>query len=732
MKRLFTRCLLVTMLMVLGLTTATAQKSVLDESFASGSKPAGWTVGSYWNFSDGNAKFNAPFENGADTMVSPLLNLSELDNQPSVAFTYSIAANGDKVNELQVLYRASEDAEWSVLETFAQATEKTDWKSALPVNSSSIQIAIAGAYKQGGETRVYRLSVENKTEAAELPTGLKIEDLTTNSVTLWWDVCSSLKFVQYNLKVNSSKMTDMSAQADIVDNVGWGITDEFYELSDLKPNKTYWFYVQYDCGDGDVSPWAEMDFRTPCEAISGSFSEDFENAISTCYTIIKGGANAEVSGEYAYNSQRAFKSNSVKGKYNYFILPEFNGNVQNYQVSFMAASADGGNTYARTVTVGVCTEATAEGFTAVKTLNLPKGRVWEQVVVTLKGYNGTGKYIAFQFGNEDKENRLFMDDIRIEAASACPKPMFLEVSEINPNSAKLKWIETGNATEWNLVLSTKPLADPEDIEPDASKGEFAGSVSTNPYKLTNLQPNTTYYAYVQAGCGSSEWTNAVEFKTNRAVAYPYSEHFDRLEPDAYTNDMYAVPSGWVMDCRNAHEGGTYYDQQPSESTYKSFVPYVVTSQNNETTAYVKAALQLKGQSDGTGSTSANVGIAMLPAMPKAVNTMMITFWAKATSGNHTLKVGVANTQSNELTPGQQFGANITEVGEATILKDEWKQYKVLLTNYTGEGRYIVLYLKPGTSTPTVYIDDIEIDDAPDCNACRAYDRLAGEVIAYES
>ena len=63
MKRLFTRCLLVTMLMVLGLTTATAQKSVLDESFASGSKPAGWTVGSYWYFSDGNAKFNAPFEN---------------------------------------------------------------------------------------------------------------------------------------------------------------------------------------------------------------------------------------------------------------------------------------------------------------------------------------------------------------------------------------------------------------------------------------------------------------------------------------------------------------------------------------------------------------------------------------------------------------------------------------------------------------------------------------------
>ena len=93
-----------------------------------------------------------------------------------------------------------------------------------------------------------------------------------------------------------------------------------------------------------------MSFRTPCEAITGTFAENFEGAISTCYTIIKGGAAAEVSGEYAYNSQKAFKSNSVKGKYNYLILPEFAGDVKNFQVSFMAAAADAGNTYARTVT----------------------------------------------------------------------------------------------------------------------------------------------------------------------------------------------------------------------------------------------------------------------------------------------------------------------------------------------------------------------------------------------
>lgn len=708
MKRFFTRFLLMTTLLM-SVATVWAQKSVLDESFTSG-LPTGWTAGSFWTFQDGNAKFEALVQNGKDTLVTPLLSLSELTNKPSVAITYSNTANGSDVNSLQVLYRASLEAAWDTLVSFSEATEdQAKWKDALPDGLQNVQIALAGAYLSGTETRVYRLAVENKTEATAAPTGLKTEQLTTNSVVLYWDACASQMFQQYNVKVNSSKMTDMSVEADIVDMVNWMITDEFLELSELTPNTEYWLYVQYDCGDGDVSPWAEMSFRTPCEAISGTFAEDFEGAISTCYTIIKGSTAAEVSGEYAYNSQKSFKSNSVKGKYNYFILPEFNGEVKNFQVSFMAAAADGGNTYARTVTVGVCTDATAESFTEVKTLDLPKGRTWEQIVVTLKGYTGAGKYIAFRFGNEDKENRLFIDDIHIQTADACPKPMFVEAYDINPENAKLKWVETGDASEWNLVLSTKPLADPEDIEPDAAKGEFAGSISANPYTATKLQPNTTYFAYLQAGCGSSEWTSAVEFKTSRAVTYPYSEHFDRLDPDAYDETTTnAIPNGWVMDDR-CITSGTNYDKQYTSATYR---PFVTTKENHEQTAYVNASLKLAG-----ASSTGYMSIAMLPAMPKPVNTMMITFWAKASNGNQTLKVGVANTQTNDLAQGKQLGANITEVGEATILKDEWKQYKVLLTNYTGEGRYITLAPgAPYSGTPYIYIDDIEIDEAPDCNA----------------
>ena len=725
MKRIFTRWLLMTVLLIAGLTTAVAQQSVLNENFANGTLPQGWAkAGNYWDFSEFNAKFFAPFENAKDTLYAPVVSLSELKNEPTVTFSYSLGAAGSNVNILTLLYRAGGQGAWTALDTFDVATDgKTSFVQALPA-MASIQLAIAADYKAGGSTYVYQLRVANKKEATAAPANFKAENLQANGVKLTWDASESDYFEKNNLKLSTSPLTNPDAEMGDVKNFmdESGLENEWCEISDLEPNTKYYAYVQYDCGYGDVSPWAVLEFKTPCVAVSAPFSEDFEDGLPDCFKVYKQGSatTAEVNGEYPYNSMRSFKVNieGTSGFYNYLILPELEDAVKKYQISFMAASDQSGNTYARRVAVGVCTdandEAVATTFTEITTLDLPKGRTWENVVVSLKGYTGDGKYIVLKIGHPSMKTNLYIDDIKVEAASECPKPMFIQASNVSTSSAKIGWTKTGNENEWNLVVSLKPLSDPEDIEPNESKGEFAGSVSANPYTLTGLKPNTTYYVYVQAACGSSEWTEAISFKTHREVSYPYAEHFDRLDPDLYTNNTASIPDSWVFDDRgNNPDYASYYDKQYTSDSYR---PYVTTAQNHEQTAYVKASLLLRGTS-GTTATSTNyTSIAMLPAMPKAVNTMMVTFWAYA-SAAQTVKIGVANTQTNELAPGKQLGENITEVGEAAITGgSEWKQYKVLLTSYAGTGRYITFYLKPGTSTPSVYIDDIEIDEAPDCNA----------------
>ncbi|MBR4263401.1 MAG: choice-of-anchor J domain-containing protein [Paludibacteraceae bacterium] len=723
MKRFFTRCML--LMMLIGWSLATyAQQSVLNENFANGTLPAGWTkAGNYWDFSEFNAKFYAPFENAKDTLFAPVVSISELENEPTVTLSYGLGAAGANVNTLRLIYRQGGQDEWTEFIKLDQATTgRTDMVKALPTDLTTVQFAITADYMAGGSTYVYLFRIANKKEATTAPAGFKTENLLVTSVKLTWEASMSDYFEKNNLKISTTALTNPETEmGDVKNMIGeTGLTDEWYNLTGLEPNTKYYAYVQYDCGYGDVSPWASLEFRTPCEAVSAPFYEDFEDGLSACYTIYKKGSatTAEVSGEYPYNSTRSFKVNieGISDFSNYLVLPELIGDVKNYQISFMAASAESGNAYSRRVAIGVCTDPTdvAGTFSEITTLNLPKARTWEKIVVSLKGYTGQGKYITLKIGHPTMKTNLFVDDIKVEAASACPMPMFVQANGVSTGSATISWTKTGNETEWNLVVSTKPLSNPEDIEPNTAKGEFAGAISSNPYTLTGLKPNTTYYAYLQAGCGSSEWTEAIEFKTQREITYPYSEHFDRLDPELYTNTTAAIPNGWVFDDRTTlATDASYYDKQYSSDTYR---PYVTTKQNHEETAYVKASLLLRGTGSGTGSTKNISSIAIAPAMPKPVNTMMVTFWAYS-SAAQTVKIGVANTQTNDLAQGQQLGANITEVGEAAITGgSEWKQYKVLLTGYTGTGRYIAFYLKPGTSTPSVYIDDIEIDEAPDCNA----------------
>ena len=733
MKKLFSRSLLA-LLLALCSTAGYAQKKVLCEDFGSTALPIGWTSsGNGWQFRDSEARFSALVENGTDTLITPLVSVADLTHTPTVTIDYYMKINGSKVNELSLLYRTSTSEAWKSLAQFVEKQDTiTRVYTALPDDiTGNVQVAVAVLYKDGGTTAIGYLAIENQREEVNAPSDFRNDEPTATNVTLRWNRSNSDYFLQNNLKVSTTPITDFSVKADAFDG---NVKETYITIENLKANTQYYAYLRYECEDNDYSPWAELQFKTPCAAVVPPYTENFEEGLTDCYTIVKESRRAEVSEAYPHNGTKAFQFLTNSNKYNYLFFPALGvDRVQDYQISFYVASEVTGMSYGREITVGIAESAVAENFQEWKTVSLPKGRQWERVTISFAGFKGDGKVVALRAGNADAENHIFIDDVTLEKAEACPRPMFVTISNVTYNSARLSWVEAGDATEWNVVVATKPYADPNDCVPDAAKGEYAGSATTNPYEITNLQPQTTYYVYVQSDCAEDDWADVASFTTGKAVTLPYKEGFDRFDPDFYTNKYTAVPEQWVTGSRGLSQHLSHnYDLEDDADQ----AAYVSTTNDHTGSAYVPAALTIRGtRKSETGYYWTSY--AMMPAMPDDVNKLLLSFWAYSTNGGGTcIVVGVADVQSNEIEQGKQLAlnGNVTPIDTLSFTKTgEWEEFNVNLSSYKGKGRYITFYGEPGTvSTPGMYIDDISIDYIPTCFAVQYLSAVATSTTSFKA
>ena len=93
---------------------------------------------------------------------------------------------------------------------------------------------------------------------------------------------------------------------------------------------------------------------------------------------------------------------------------------------------------------------------------------------------------------------LFAIATTAQAAITCSKPTELTATEITANSVKLSWTENGEATAWEIQYST----DADNIDEGTTL-----LVTENPYTLTGLTAQTTYYVRVRAVCGEGDYSN---------------------------------------------------------------------------------------------------------------------------------------------------------------------------------------------------------------------------------
>lgn len=116
--------------------------------------------------------------------------------------------------------------------------------------------------------------------------------------------------------------------------------------------------------------------------------------------------------------------------------------------------------------------------------------------------------IAFEF-TSNYGYGVGLDDISIEPAASCLRPVGLTCTNINATAAALSWTEKGSATNWVIQC----CIDPSFMCGNAGIINVSGTPS---YTLTCLEPVTTYYVRVKASCGDnneSYWSNAISFTT---------------------------------------------------------------------------------------------------------------------------------------------------------------------------------------------------------------------------
>jgi len=163
-------------------------------------------------------------------------------------------------------------------------------------------------------------------------------------------------------------------------------------------------------------------------------------------------------------------------------------------------------------------------------------------------------------------------------ASACNAPINFVVSEIQEYQATVTWTATiGLGSSWKVVYGEPGF------NPDSEGADITVDVATA--TLSPLAHNTNYEVYVQADCGSSEyseWVGPISFKTlldcGLAITnYPYVESFEEV-------DGSGNPYCWTIKDNDA--SGDSWKQRTSAGDSEPYEgDYMMTSKwINSTTA----------------------------------------------------------------------------------------------------------------------------------------------------
>jgi len=385
------------------------------------------------------------------------------------------------------------------------------------------------------------------------PTDLQHTGSTTNTATLSWTNGSNDQ-TAWQICINGDENNLINANSNP------------FTIENLTASSVYTAKVRAYCSETDQSCWSkEIHFITACDVISNlPWNENFNayTAASTNTATPAGYPNVELpvcwqflnrsetSSTYPQAFLTSYSAYAVSGNCLFFksssttplyaILPEFTNNISDLMLTFTYRN-ESTTTSNGTLIVGYMTDPTdASTFASVLTCEQTSTKTEKEV---LFADAPAGSYIAFKYqGGSSNDYYLAIDDVMVEPVLSCRKPSGLTTDATTTHTATLHWTNGAEGQDaWQIAYSTNADFNPDDVTPV--------NVTTNPATIEGLVHNTTYYAYVRANCGNSDYSawckTKVSFTTLVGNVTPTG-----LAVDASTITTSQVTASWNAVANN--------------------------------------------------------------------------------------------------------------------------------------------------------------------------------------
>ncbi|MFZ6051943.1 fibronectin type III domain-containing protein [Halocola ammonii] len=352
------------------------------------------------------------------------------------------------------------------------------------------------------------------------------------------------------------------------------VSDSTHVFNELEPSTEYEVRLRAVCEvEEDFSDWTDLeDFTTYCSPITPEYLEFFEENDLECWRRFRSGTASTGPRELENENSSWVTGNDDGAKVDLsFGSDEPSWLVSNYldlsgpdqQLAFnlRVFENDSGNPTALPPGAELLLMITDDYGETWETLNswdstYTSSQDGELFLENLSYYQYDDVQFAFRVNHtlQDQSVSIKIDYFWVRYEFWCGEPEYLETYDVSFNSSMLGWYSSDFSNEWEVVYG-EPGFDPDlNQEPQQVEGNTS-------ILLTDLEPNTTYEAYVKSYCEQnfaySEWSSPESFRTlcepvipnyiETFDEFPYGcwrEGVDQFEGDPYSDFEFWEPAGF--------------------------------------------------------------------------------------------------------------------------------------------------------------------------------------------